>query len=84
MAYYDEFQPGQVLNFTAERGGVDKEYTVTLRKQGTVITNKWTAMYKGQVVGISFYKSEPFINRMTSYRGTKPVTICKYGVINNG
>lgn len=76
------FRPDQVVRFTAERGGVEREYEVILRKPTKHTPRHWGATYKGKHVVVCFHKNEDFVNKMWTFRGTGVTTICQYGVIH--
>ena len=77
------FEPNQVIRFTAERGGVDREYEVTLIQACSYDPNgrHWVADYKGKSVTLVLYKDEDFVIKMWTFRGTGVTTICRDGII---
>ncbi len=81
-AYYKSLKEGQVVRFTAERGGEDKEYEVILRKPTIHTPWHWVAEYKGGHVCVNFNRDETFVDKMTSFRGTSLTTVCQHGVIH--
>jgi len=76
------YQKGDIVNFMADRGGVDKKYTVTVRQAHqdgnhvsmSVVYNK--RMYRLSLTGEA-------VNSMDTLMGCNVRTVCKHGWILN-
>lgn len=73
---------GEVINFTADRGGRDIPYRVKIIKRAAHGLNKWVVEYKGAPAVLSISADGTVINKMYRNCGAGRVhTICELGSI---